>query len=253
MKHVIRAAALAALTAWPGAAMAHDFFLLPAQFHGGGNFEVHATVGATFPAPETVVTQDRIAELRASDGASLAVVGPGEQSLRLTLTAERPGAHVAGVRTLPREVDYEGERIALIMEEYEVSAEAAQAVAALPAPRVLRATSERFAKTIVCSETCTGDGAAQAFGYPLEFVADASGANQFRLLLNGRPLPNYPIAIATSGARASARTDPEGRITANLEVAGPIMLFAAHMAPPTETGGRFSMLLTSLTLAGEGH
>lgn len=243
--------AVSVAAAWPSAAMAHDFFLLPNQFHGAGSFEVHATVGAVFPAPETVVTQDRIAEVRASEGASLAVAGPGDQSLRLTFTPSRPGAHVAGVRLLPREVEYEGERVALIMEEYAVSAEAAQAVAALPAPRVLRATSERFAKTIVCSETCAGAATAQAFGYPLEFVADASGANQFRLLLNGRPLPHYAIAIATSGARASAQTDVEGRVTADLDGEGPIMLFAAHMSPPTEADGRFVMLLTSLTVSGQ--
>lgn len=252
MNPAFRAAAFASLilTAWPSAAMAHDFFLLPTQFHGHGSFEVHATVGAAFPAPETVVAPERIAELRASEGASIAVAGPSDQTLRLTLTAAQPGAHVAGVRTLPREVEYEGERVGLIMEEYEVSAEAQQAVAALPAPRVLRATSERFAKTIVCSETCAGAAATQAFGYPLEFVADTSGANQFRLLLNGRPLANYPVAIATTGARASATTDAEGRLTANLAGAGPFMLFAAHMAPPAEAGGRFSMLLTSLTVSG---
>lgn len=252
MKLAFRAAAFAALVAAasPGAAMAHDFFLLPVQFHGGQSFEVQATVGAAFPMPETIVGQDRIAELRASEGASVAVAGLSNQSLRLTLTASRPGAHVAGVRLLPREVEYEGERIALIMEEYEVSAEAVQAVAALPAPRVLSATSERFAKTIVCSETCAGASGAQAFGYPLEFVADAAGANQFRLLLNGRPLANYPVAIATSGARASARTDSEGRVTVDLASAGPTMLFAAHMSPPAEAGGRFPMLLTSLTVSG---
>lgn len=252
MKPTFRAAAFAALVlaTWPSSAMAHDFFLLPDQFHGAGSFAVHATVGAAFPTPETVVAQDRIAELRASEGASVAVAGPGSQALRLTLTTQRAGAHVAGVRLLPREVEYEGERIALIMEEYEVSAEAAQAVATLPAPRVLRATSERFAKTIVCSETCAGAAAAEAFGYPLEVVADATGANRFRLLLNGRPLANYPVAIATSGARASARTDAEGRVTADLYGEGPFMLFAAHMSPPAEAGGRFSMLLTSLTVSG---
>jgi len=135
------------------------------------------------------------------------------------------------------------------MEEYEVSAEAPQAVAALPAPRVLRASSERFAKTIVCSETCAGASATQAFGYPLEFVADTS-ANQFRLMLNGRPLANYPVAIATTGARTSATTDAEGRLTANLDGEGPFMLFAAHMSPPAEAGGRFAMWLTSLTVSG---
>lgn len=251
MKHANRAAAFASLllASWPSAAMAHDFFLLPNQFHGAGSFEVHATVGAAFPTPETVVAQDRVSELHTGEGASLAIAGPGSQSLRLTLTPSRPGAHVAGVRLLPREVEYEGERVALIMEEYEVNAEAQQAVAALPAPRILRAISERFAKTIVCSETCAGAAAAEAFGHPLEFVADASGGNLFRLLLNGRPLADYPVAIATSGARTSARTDAEGRVTAPLDGAGPTMLFAAHMSPPAEAGGRFSMLLTSLTVS----
>jgi len=250
VKFVVRAAfAVSIFAAWPGFAMAHDFFLLPTHFRATSTIEVHATVGAAFPAPETVVAQDRIAELRASDGASIAIIGPGEQSLRLTLTPLRPGAHVAGVRTLPREVEYEGERIELIMEEYEVSAEARRAVAALPAPRVLLATSERFAKTIVCSETCAGAAGEEPFGYPLEFIADSSGANRFRLLLNGRPLADYPVAIATSGARVSMRTDAEGRVTAN-PGAGPSMLFAAHMSPPAEAGGRFSMLLTSLTVSG---
>lgn len=254
MKLQFRAAAFAALVlaTWPSAAAAHDFFLLPDQFHGAGSFGVHATVSAAFPAPETVVGQDRIAELRASEGASIAVSGPGSHSLRLTLTPSRPGAHVAGVRLLPREVEYEGERIALIMEEYDVSAEARQAVAALAVPQVLRASSERFAKTIVCSETCAGAAAAQAFGYPLEFVADAAGAGRFRLLLNGHPLPDYPVAIATSGGRASGRTDAEGRVTANLDSDGPSMIFAAHMHPPAEAGGHFIMLLTSLTIPTAG-
>jgi hypothetical protein len=29
------------------------------------------------------------------------------------------------------------------------------------------------------------------------------------------------------------------------------MLFAAHMSPPAEAGGRFSMLLTSLTFSSD--
>jgi len=98
VKLAFRAAAFAGLvlTAWPSAAMAHDFFLLPGQFRGAGSFEVHATVGAAFPAPETAIGQDRIGELRASEGASIAVAGQSDQPLRLTLTAARPGPHVAG-------------------------------------------------------------------------------------------------------------------------------------------------------------
>lgn len=252
MKFAVRAAAFAAVVAasYPGAATAHDFFLLPEAFRGGDHFEVHATVGAAFPITETVIAQDRIAEVRASEGSSLAIAGPDSSSLRLTLSAGRAGAQVAGVRLLPREVEYEGERVALIMEEYAVSGEAQRAVAALPAPPVLRATSTRFAKTIVCSESCAGAAPAQALGYPLEFVAAASGVRQFVLLFNGQPLPNYPIAIATTGARASAQTDAEGRVSVSADNDGPVMLFAAHMATPTEAGGRFSMLLTSLTVSG---
>lgn len=81
----------------------------------------------------------------------------------------------------------------------------------------------------------------RTFGYPLEFDADVSSEDQLILLLNGLPLANYPIAIATEGAR-QATTDAEGR--------GLVMLLAAHMSPPAEASGRFAKLLTSLSVAG---
>lgn len=121
-------------------------------------------------------------------------------------------------------------------------------VRALASPRILRATSERFAKSIVCFEICAGSRAEHAFGYPLEFAADASAPNRFVLLANGAPLANYPVAVATSAGRMRFATDDQGRVFLNSTAQGPSMLFAAQMTAPVRADRRFQMLLTSPTV-----
>jgi hypothetical protein len=198
------AAAILALA--PAPALAHDFFLLPASFNAGAEVRVQATVGASFPAAEIVVTEDRVAEAAASEGASLRVAGAGPSALDLIFASAAPGAHVASLRLAPRDVEYAEDRIPLIMEEYEVDEAARAAVAALPAPRVLRASSQRFAKSIVCFQSCADwTRAARPAGHPLEFVADPAEPGRFVLLFQGEPLANYPIR-----ARARFRTRASG-------------------------------------------
>lgn len=242
------AIAAAILAFAPAGALAHDFFLLPETFRAGSEVQLEASVAASFPTPEIVVGEDRIAEARASEGAVLRILGPSARSLRLSLEAGAPGAHLVGVRLLPRDVEYAEDRIPLIMEEYEVDEAARVAVAGLPAPRVLRASSERFAKSIVCFQSCEDRSrAVQAAGYPLEFVADPANAGRFVLLFNGAPLPNYPVALAREQERAHLVTDESGGVVVGEDVSGPFMLFAAHMSAPADARERFRMLLTSLT------
>jgi hypothetical protein len=239
---------IATLALLPTRAFAHDFFLLPASFNAGLSLELEATVGAAFPAAEIVVPEDRIAEARSSGGSQLRISGAGEHSLRLALTSNEPGAHVVAVRLHPRDVEYSEDRIPLILEEYEVAEAARAAVAALPAPRLLRASSQRFAKTIVCLETCAGRAhTAQAFGYPLEFVVDPTAPRRFVLLHEGEPLANYAVALARSSGRVHLATDEAGGVSLGDDIAGPVMLFAAHMSAPVSPQQRFQMLLTSLT------
>lgn len=250
----VRLALLAGAVSWASAAHAHDFFLLPGAFVTTGTRvpTIQATVGSSFPAGETALAADRIERLYArGPGAPRLQAGAvGANALNLTLTGARPGTVVAAVKVRDREVEYADDRIPLILGEYRVSREAQAAVEALPRPRTLRVLSRRFAKTIMCVRSCgRSSEAAQPMGVALEFVATGSGPDHYRLLGMGRPLPDYPVDIVTSdGRRRHMATDRAGVVHVPADARGPIMLFAAVMTPPAD-GGRFTLDLTTLTLA----
>lgn len=102
----------------------------------------------------------------------------------------------------------------------------------------------------MCVRTCKRSSeAAQPVGVALEFVATGSGPDRYRLLGMGRPLPDYPVDVVTSdGQRRHMATDRAGVVHVPADARGPTMLFAAVMTPPAD-GGRFTLDLTTLTLA----
>lgn len=238
-----------------GPAGAHDFFVLPDTFVGvkAGPVGLKVTVGPTFPTMETAPGADRIGDLTAAGPqgpVTLGVVGPAGTALELRLEDARVGLHVAGVTTKPREVEYDEERIGIIMEEYDVGPAAKQAIDALPKPRMLKAVSQRVAKTLFCVETCPDQGAAtRPLGFDLEFIATAA-PEAFQLLAKGRPLANHPIAIVDkAGQRHAAATDATGTVRLHGHITGPQMLFAAVLDAPSTPDGRFAFQLSSLTLS----
>lgn len=246
------AALLAAVGA--SAAFAHDFFLLPENFQtqAAGQVNVQATVSSIFPKPDIVVTADRIGQLyaRGAGNPKLTVAGAGTNALNLRLSAPRPGLVVAGVKTLPRDVEYEEDRIGIILEEYNVGPAAMAAVERLPKPRTLRVSSRRFAKTFICAASC-GDrsAASQAFGVDLEFVGTRQGGGHFQLLHRGKILPDHPVdVVMADGKRTHIRTDGRGVVHLSADGRGPVMLFAAVMGVPAGNE-RFTLDLTSLTLS----
>lgn len=254
IRFLARLAVTAVIATGAVAAAAHDFFLLPSRFSttGAGNVAVQATVSASFPRLESVVTADRIATLRAQGpgNPTLRVVGPGANALNLTLSGARPGLIVAGTSTVPRDVEYPEDRIGIILEEYRITPSAVAAVERLTRPRTLQVSSRRFAKTMVCAGRCTNrSAAARALGFALEFVAVGTGSDHFRLLSNGRPLPNHPVDLVTSsGERRHLSTDASGQVHLAANARGSLMLFAALMTPPA-SGGRFVLDLSSLTFS----
>ena len=236
------------------AASAHDFFLLPTQFTTAGTGTVHiqATVGSSFPKPETAVPADR-AERVAAYGAGKPQVSVGaatKEALGLQVSGARPGLLAVGVTSKPRDVDYAEDRIPLILGEYRVSPPASAAVEALPRPRTWKVVSRRFAKTFVCVRTCSNRAAAaQSFGGPLEFVGRRGSASHYILLGNGKPLINYPVdLVGADGKRAHLSTDARGEIHLPASARGTMMLFAAKLEPPAGAG-RFTLDLTSLTFS----
>jgi hypothetical protein len=245
--------ALASLLSMPAAVAAHDFFLLPERFVSADAAELtlHATVSAGFPALEIVVDAERIGWLGAAgNGAPALRVGePASHAATLVLSAPAPGLVVAGASTRAREVDYAADVIDVILQEYRVGADARAAVDALAAPRTLRASSTRFAKTLLCVLEC-GDRAAASrpLGIAFEFVAVPGSDAQFTLLRDGGALAGYPVDLVTGdGVRSHLATDEAGRIELPATARGAMMLFAAFLQPPPD-GGRFDLQLTSLTL-----
>lgn len=238
-------------------ASAHDFFILPTEFvtARGVSLRVDVTIASKFPELENAVPADRIAELRVvgDQRAVFETVGPGPQSLISRFLGDAPGLAILSARAMPREVEYTEERIDGILEEYQVSPEAVRSVEGLPRPRTLKVLSSRFAKSFVCVERCEGGSdATQPLGHSLEFVADGGAARSFTLLVNGSPLADYPVVVATpDGARHRTRTSTTGGVEVPAGMTGPVMLFAAVMRPPSGGSERFALDLASLTLAGQ--
>lgn len=254
MKHFILGTAIVASVVIAPAASAHDFFLLPTQFTttGTGTVHIQATVGSSFPKPETAVPADR-AERVAAFGAGNPKVSVGaatKEALGLHVSGARPGLLAVGVTSKPRDVDYAEDRIPLILGEYRVLPRAAAAVEALPRPRTWQVVSRRFAKTFVCVRTCSNRAAAgQSFGAHLEFVGRRGSASHYVLLGNGKPLINYPIdLVGADGKRAHLSTNSRGEIHLPASARGTMMLFAAKLEPPAGAG-RFTLDLTSLTFS----
>lgn len=236
------------------AAYAHDFFLIPDQFSSSkaGTQNVQASVGSSFPTPENVVTADRVDRLFAAGTGKprLTVAGPGAKALNLRIMDARRGTVIAAVKIKDRDVEYAEDRIPIILDEYRVSPAAAAAIAALPKPRILKVSSRRFAKTMMCVQQCNNRTVAtRPLGADLEFVSVAQGTDHFRLLNRGRPLPNYPVDLVTADAkRRHLTTDAKGEAHLPANAKGSLMLFAAVMTLPV-VGDRFTLNLSTLTFS----
>lgn len=243
-----------AAAAVPSAALAHDFFLLPESFHSlsPSGVIVRATVGSSFPAPEIVVPADRSERTWAVGAGTpqLHVTGTDAKSLLLHVAGAGPGKLLVAVKAKPRDVEYAEDRIPLILDEYRVAPEAAAAVDRLPKPRNWQVVSRRFAKTLLCVQTCSGGAASnQPLDGTLEFVTDGASAAHFRLLAGGMPIADYPVdLVGADGKRQHLKTDGSGKVHVPASAKGSMMLFAAVLTPPAGAG-RFTLDLTSLTFA----
>jgi hypothetical protein len=238
---------------FPAVSAAHDFFLLPESFviDSGNEATVMATVSAGFPTLEIVVDAERIAWVGAQGPGqpTLRIAAPASNAATLALSSAGPGLIVAGASTQPRDVEYGEDVVDLILAEYRVGPDAQAATDALPRPRTLRATSRRFAKTLLCITDCNDRStAAQPLGMAFEFVAVDGSDDRFQLRRDGTPLADYPVDLVTADStRSHLATDAQGQIRLPTDAQGAMMLFAAFMQPP-QGEGRFDMQLTSLTL-----
>ena len=254
MADLVKLFVTAAIMTSASAAGAHDFFLLPDHFKAPRTRvqNLRATVGSSFPKPENVVPADRVDRLFAEGAGKprLKVAGAGSDSLNLQLTGPTRGTVVVAVKVKDRDIEYAEDRIPIILDEYRVNPEAVAAIGRLPKPQLLKVSSRRFAKTLLCVQACgTRAVAARPLGTDLEFVASGASADHFRLLSLGRPLRDYPIDLVSGdGKRRHLKTDAKGEIHVPADASGSLMLFAAVMTPPA-SGDRFTLNLSTLTFA----
>ena len=240
-----------------GAAAAHDFFLMPEAFVGTSErpLIVHATSSSDFPALNVSSPRSRIAEVRAMvDGRPAGVVVQAQtaQSLRLAASSPTPGMAVVTLQTIWGETNWRPDQVDTYLDEHPFKPEeVAAARRLLPEGATLRVRSRRLAKTLACFRVCTPTTTASA-GLEVELLPEFEGGGaspaRFQLVRNGRPLTGHPVTVRPArGERRNVLTDQEGRLSLPAGMAGPVMLVAATLDPPTETGGRFTTNNATLT------
>lgn len=257
MRKTIALMIAAGLGLFAGAAAAHDFFLAPERFVGaaGRPLVVHATSSSDFPALNVGSPRGRLAEVRAimnGGPAAVTVEAQTAESLRLAVSSDKTGMAAVSVETIWGESNWRPDQVDTYLDEHPFKAEEVAAVRRLlPEGAALHIRSRRLAKTLVCFEICTPTATASS-GLEVELLPEFDFGEtypvRFRLVRNGRPLTGHPVTVRFGEKeRREILTDGEGRLRLPEGVTGPVMLVAATLDLPTETGGRFITNNASLT------
>ncbi len=257
MKNRVALMMAAGFGLFAGAAAAHDFFLMPERFVGPNErpLIVHATSSSDFPALNVGSPRSRIAHVRAmidGEAAAVAVEAQTGQSLRLAVTSATTGMAAVTLETIWGESNWRPDQVETYLDEHPFRAEDVAAVhSLLPEGAALQIRSRRLAKTLVCFQICSPTSSAPT-GLEVEllpeFDAGQTSPMRFQLVRDGRPLAGHPVVVRFGqDQRREVLTDEEGRLRLPEEVTGPVMMVAATLDRPTETGGRFITNNASLT------
>lgn len=255
-------AGLVALLVSPaGAALAHDTWLLPARFAvaPGATVSLDLTSAMQFPAPESSVQPDRIAESGFRIGGRtrpLEVKGVGAKALELSAALPEPGVAALWVESRPRSLTLKPDQVQHYLDE-------------VGAPETVRArwkttqswreSYRKVAKTFVRVGEPSGDRSwEQPVGIALEIVPAkdptelrAGDELPVRVLHNGKPLSGFNLyAVGPGVAKAVMRTtDQDGRATVTLTARGPWLLRGTLLEPSTAPDTDWDGLFTTLTVS----
>lgn len=241
--------ALAAMLTVCGQALAHDFWLQPAQFKpdNGAVLGIQIRVGDGFPG-----------ESRPRDPTKLVqffVVGPEGREDVAGVDGRDPaglmrlksvGVHVIGYASSPTKIELEGDKFDSYLKEEgldhvieertkrgEIRANATEAYS-------------RCAKSIIC---CEHSNAAEVWKKPVSFkvemIPDADPYSwsvgseaSFVLLAEGKPVEGALVFLGgpkvERSARLSARTDKEGRVKFEIPDSGEWLLTTVRMERASE-------------------
>lgn len=247
-------AALAVLAA-AGAASAHDSFIVPpGPLAAGRPVRLEITSSGAFPTPESAIRPTRVARIqaRAGDTPLIPSLEAGERAMTAVLAwpaAVPPHQNgvVVAVDLSPADIDVGADEIAHYMDEIGASPEVRAAVAAAVArDGVLKETYAKHLKVLACIDLCDGLAPSRPSGSALEFVASDEA---WLLLENGLPRAGQAVFVTTEAReRLRLTTDRQGRILPPPDLAGPVLISAVVLRPPTTPGERFTSDWAALTV-----
>jgi len=243
---------------------AHDFWLVPSAFNVGARsmVEVRGQTSSRFPASESAVTVDRVADARLISKGSverIADLGIDGKSLRLRHRPRRSGQYVVAVSLKPRSLR---ESVAGFLHYLEIEG-APEARQRLEADGTLAGRDSvtrryaKYAKTFVQ----VGRGGSRAFGevagHPLELLPSRDpsrlrGGDTLRLRLLFRGVPLAGSRLTAGGVAHSATgydspvtvspdtmlvTNGSGEVLVRLPASGLWNVRGIHIAPAAPGSG----------------
>lgn len=242
-----------------GAALAHEFWLVPHEPAAGVDSRVtfELRIGDTWPGVQATRLPNLVDWFKATDALGTRDVAGSEGSRAVgNLETRVAGAAVVAMRTNPSHIELSATEFNQYLrdEGLDEVLDSRRRSGLSNAPG--REDFSRCAKSIVFV-----DGDSRGFdtltGLPLELVPQtdplafrAGRPFKVKLLFNGKPLANTLIKAqlkADKPVELTANSNADGNVTFALPSAGMWLFNAVHMEPSSEPGSDWESLWASLT------
>jgi hypothetical protein len=257
----LRGAALLLAVTAPASALAHDTWLLPAQYRvrPGVPVMLELTSAMRFPEPETPVKPERLAATGLRLRGSTRPLQPGQSAAKvLRLSAATAGAGIATVwvESRPRDIDLQPQEV----EEYlaEAGASDVRELWTKNGRGPWRETYVKLAKSFVrVGEPSDDRSWTEPAGLALEIVPEADPTSltpaqplRLRVLEDGGPAAGLAVAAVAAGEATPIvrTTDSGGRVTLPLSRPGQWLIKAIRIRPGV-TPGTWRSRFTTVTVS----
>ncbi len=236
-------AAALSLALSAGAAIAHEYWVLPAQFHPDNNavLTFHLQVGDGFPGESRPRDPTKLERFFIEGPGGRADIGGIDGRDPAGMTRLRDvGVHVAAYEGKPTVITLEAEKFNAYLKEVGLDHIVKDRADRGETAKEGSEAFQRCAKTVICVEkTNAAEVWKKALGLKVEFVpqsdiyAHAAGDEiQFLLLSDGKPMPDTLVRATNAAAPQEwlkVRTDANGLVNFKFETAGTWLINSIRM------------------------
>lgn len=245
----------------------HELFLKTNTYYLNKNEKAELFLfNGTFDTSENTITRDRIIDAM--------VLGPGYRFFPadndyydrgnvtfLRLITGRPGSYVAGISTLPKDIELSGDEFTEYL-EHEGLAETIsdRKERGISGEAAIEKYSKHVKALLQVGDTRTEDYS-RVLGYPIEFIPlknpyslKVGDSMSFRLVYDGKPLKNQVVHISSrqlkgdsDPAEKQLSTDDKGEVTFALDNIGYWYIASIYMQESMEEGLDYESSWATLT------